>query len=260
MAKLSDLQLAGLLDEIAAAMRVDMPIVDAMQRLRDRRLGAVATAAGDFADALKRGQTAPEAIRSCDSPIIDQASAAIQASQRTENPGLLTRLSALLRWRAEYFRASRLSWLYPLILLIIAYATAAAAMAPMLRKYNGRDFTWSEPVLKLSRWLETNWFVPPVVFAFIVIAWLVWQSRRRSLPHAARIRLFCQALADQVTAHVPESEAIRNAAALAGEQSLLLEANPTFKSPELVALLTSVQSPLVGSTGNKRRRSTGCAA
>ena len=249
MARLSDLQIAGLLEELAAAMRVDLPVAQAMERLRDRRLGAVATAAGSIADALKHGQNAADAIRCCDSPIIDQASAAIQTSEVTGNPGVLTRLSALLRWRAEYLRASRLLWLYPLILLIIAYVIAAAVMAPMLRNYQGRDFSWSKPVMEVSRFLETNWWLPPMILAAAVVAWLVWQRRSHALPRDARIRLFCQSLIDQITADVPESEAIRNAAMLSGETSLLSEANPTFKSPPLVDLLRSVRSPLLDVPG-----------
>ncbi len=245
MAKLSDRQLAALLDEIAAAIRVDMPIADAMQRLRDRRLGPVAIAAGVCADAMNRGQTAADALRLCNSPIIDQAAAAVQASQQSGDPKVMTRLSSLLRRRAEYFRSSQLAWLYPLILLVIAYAIALGVMVPMLRTYQGRDFTWSESVLNFSHWLESNWFVPPIALAIMVIGWLIWRSRNRSLPRDARLRLFCQSLVDQIAADVPESDAIRNAAKLSGEASVLAETNPTFKSPQFMALLAKVQSPLM---------------
>ena len=182
MARLSDRQLAALLDEIAAAMRVDLPIVETMQRLQNRRLGAVATAAGQIMEAMKRGQTAADAIGCCDAALIDQAAAAVRASQRSGNPKILTRLSSLLRGRSEYLRASHLSWMYPLILLVIAYATAVGVMVPMLQKYQGRDFSWPESVLNFSRYLETNWFVPPIAMAIFAVAWLFWRSRHGSLP------------------------------------------------------------------------------
>ncbi len=226
-----------------------MPVVDAMQRLRGRRLGAVAGAAGSIADAVNRGESVADAIAECDSPATEQAAAAVRATEQSGNPDVLTRLASLLRWRSEYFRVSRLSWLYPFILLIVAYTTAVLVMAPMLRQHQGRDFTWSESVLSFSHWLESNWQVPPIVLLLAVLAWLLLRNSLLPLPKDIRIRLFCHSLVDQITAEVPESDAIQNSAALAGEQSLSARPDLTFKSPEMVALLTGVQSPLLDLPG-----------
>ena len=71
-------------------MRVDIPIVDAMNRLREKRLGAVALAAGTIADGMNQGSTAADAIRSCESPVIDQAAAAVQSW--AEDPGKVMKI------------------------------------------------------------------------------------------------------------------------------------------------------------------------
>lgn len=253
MARLSDAQLAGLLDEIAVAMKAKMPISAALERLRDRRLGAVAIAAGSLADAINRGQPLSEAIGACDSPAADQAAAVIRTSERTGDPALLMRFASLLRWRTEYFRGTRISWLYPLTLLIIAYATAVVVMAPLLRQYAGRDFAWPAPLLNLSRWLEHNWMIPPIILVVVVAVWMIWKYTQRPLPADARRRLFCQSLIDQIGADVPESEAIQNAAQLAGEQALSERENLTFESPEVADLVSPAQSPLLEIPGASKQ-------
>jgi hypothetical protein len=119
----------------------------------------------------------------------------------------------------------------------------------MILSYQGRDFTWPKSVLDLSQWLVSNWYVPPVAFGIIAMVYLLLRGSWHSFPVDTRLRLMCQSLIDQITADVPESEAIRNAAAIADERSLSSESNPTFKSPRMVQLLTNVQTPLLDVPG-----------
>ena len=245
MARLSDRQLAAILEEIAAAMHVDMPITEAMQRLCDLRLGRVGKAASQFADSMNAGQSPAEAIRVVNSPVIEQVSAAIRASHDSDDPELLLRLARLLRARAECSRVSRLAWLYPLILLIIAYGTLVAAMVPMLRAYQGNDFSWPGPVLALSGWLETNWHWPPLVFAALMFGYWLWRRGYAAVPRDARVRMFCQSLVDQIESDIPESEAIHTAANLSGQTSLTVESNLTLKSPQVSALLANADESLL---------------
>jgi hypothetical protein len=244
MAKLSDLQLASLLEEIAAAMRVDAPIESAMERLRDRRLGAVATSAGQVAESIKHGRAVADSIGDLGGKFQQQAVGAVAASEFNGNPEMLDRFAALLRSRHDFLRSAQLAWLYPLILLVVGYAIVAAVMAPLLRTHQGRVFYWSELLVTLSQWLLTYWMVPPTLFLIAILVTFVWLGGRRSLPRDVRLHIFCRALCDQLECDVPESEAIRNAAAMSGDEALLRESNPTSRSPALASLLGGVSSPL----------------
>ncbi|NNE00638.1 MAG: type II secretion system F family protein [Pirellulaceae bacterium] len=254
MAQLSDLQLASLLDEIAAAMRVGQPIVDAMHRLRERRLGRITKVAARLADKLERGEQLSDAIRFADTPVITQASAAVAACEKSGDPSLLSQVAQQLRARSEHSRAVRLTWLYPVILLAIAYIVAVGAMAPMVRMNNGRDFAWNPWVVSLSRWLETNWWIPPIVLVALAIIMITWKTLQRKMPHHVARQLFCQSLADQIEHGVPTDDAIRGAALMAGNDQLSKQANLTLESPSVVALLSdaAVTMPnLSGGTGQE---------
>ena len=245
MARLSDLQLASLLEEIAAAMRIDAPIDSALERLRDRRLGAVAKSASQVAESIKRGRTVAESIGDLGGHFNQPAVGAVAASEFSGNPEILDRFASLLRSREDFLRSTRLAWVYPLILLTVGYAIVVAVMAPLLRNQQNHDFAWSERLLTLSQWLQTYWMVPPIVFLTAILAMVIWLRNKRSLPRDVSVHIFCRALCDQMQCNVPESEAIRHAAAMSGDESLLAETHPTFSSPALVSLLSSVSSPLM---------------
>ncbi len=237
MAKLSDLQLASLLDEIACAMRAGTPIVASMQRLQDRRLGSVARAAGRVADNLSRGKGLAESFESIDSSLSREAAATIQCCQQAGDGGLLERMAAQLRQRSEYARNCRLAWLYPLLLLLIGYAVGVWVMAPLVQRYQGRDFDWPPAALQTAQWLEANWIYPPLVVAALVLILGLWSATSHRLSWPVRMRLFAQSLADQLAHNVPEDLAIRNAANMSGDKSLQSIDNPTLDSPPVKQIL-----------------------
>ena len=219
MAQLSELQLAAILEEIAGAMRVDAPATDALRRLGERRLGGVARASRKILGRLESGETLDQAIRISNSPIILQASAAVEACQRSGNSTLLSRLASQLRTRHENLRFARLSWLYPILLVAIAYAIATLVMAPMVRENQAKGFYWSPWIVAASEWLKDNWWMPPVIFAGVLFVVAFWFFRRRKLSRPLRQLLFCQTLADQIDANIPEDEAIRAALLMSGTES-----------------------------------------
>ena len=239
MSHLSDLQLASMLDEIAAAMRIDAPVNDAIRRLSDRRLGRVASASRKIASALDSGMSNAEAMKTCRSKMMPQATAAILASEKSRDPAILSHLAHQLRSRHEYTRLTRLTWLYPLLLMFIAYMVAVMVMGPVVRSNSGRDFQWSSWVVKISEYLEHGWPVPLAVLVVLTVLFLIWISRGKRLSRPVRQLLFCQSLADQLEHGVNEQEAIGTAAKLSTQRSLENHPNPTLQSAEVRRALAS---------------------
>lgn len=243
MPRLSDLQLASLLEEIAASMRVNMPIADAMQRLRARRLGAVARAAGRIADRLEQGTSLADSIQIVESPLVSQAVAAIRGCEKSGDPSLLSHVAIQLRTRYESNRSARISWLYPFVLLLVGYIVAIVVMAPMVRRNASSGFGWSPWVVDLCEWLEEGWVIPPIIFIVLLIALLLWQIIGKKMPTDASRQLFFRSLADQFQHDVPEDEAIRNAAAMAGDSELMAETSPTLQSPTVLRRISATNTP-----------------
>ncbi|QDT12053.1 type II secretion system F family protein [Stieleria marina] len=231
MAQLSDLQLASLLDEVASAMRIDAPVVDAMRRLSERRLGRTARVAGKIAESLDRGVSTADAFRFSNAPLVAQAAAAVETCEASNDPSLLSQIAMQLRSRHEHSRQTRLTWLYPLFLVGLAYAVAVWVMAPMVRANQGRDFAWSDWVLRTSRYLEHSWAIPLCVGIVVVFLIVLWACRRNRLSTPARRLLFCQALADQLEHGVVEQDAIRQAASMAGLPNVANQPNLSLDSP-----------------------------
>ncbi len=233
MATLNDLQLATLIEEIAAAMRIDAPVGDAMRRLSGRRLGSVARSARTIAGALDQGKSVADAIRLSNQPLVLQVSAAVATCEASGDPTLLLHVADQLRSRHEHSRLSQLAWLYPLLLAVVAYAVAVLVMAPMIRQNVGRNFSWDGWVVRTSRYLEHSWPIPIAIAVVVLILVLLWVLRQHRLPKSVRRFLFCQALADQLEHSVPENEAIRSAALMAGMSDLAQQSDLRVQSPEI---------------------------
>ena len=92
MVKLTDLQLASLLEEIGCAMRAGTPIADSMRRLESRRLGRVGRAAQTIASGLERGQSLADSVEGINSATHEQAAAAIRACAGSRTDESIARL------------------------------------------------------------------------------------------------------------------------------------------------------------------------
>ncbi len=237
MAKLSDLQLASVLEEVACAIRSGTPIVQSMERLSDGRLGRVAVAARSIAGDLSMGKSLGDAFGAIESPLAVEAGSAVEACSKSGNSGLLDSIASHLRQRTDYQQVSRLAWLYPIVLISLAYLIAITVFAPIVRMHQGRDFSWSPAVLAVSQWLATNWMIPPIVFAVVVVVMLVYCSRGGRLPRSVRMRLFTLSLADQLANDIPEREAVSSAAKLSGDTELCRMDSPGLDSPAVKSLL-----------------------
>lgn len=251
MAELSDLQLATLLDEIASAIRVGTPIVDTVERLNQRHLRHVAAAAHSISEALQRGEDIADAVGSIDSPYREQAAAAVSVAAKNGDTDAIERLSRLLRTRTEYSRRVRLGWFYPLMLLVIGYGVGVIVMGPLVRRFQGQGVDWPEPVLATFQWLESYWFVAPVVVGLLIaVVWIAFCTGHR-FPKPARLSLFCRSLADQLTHDVVAEDAIGRAAKLSGDQALQSLASPNLDTPAIRSVLSVGHAPEIPGAGTK---------
>ena len=232
MPKLPDLQASLLLEEIACAMRIGAPMDESLRRLQSRRLGAVGSVAGRIADGVEQGLSVAEAIRAVDPE--SEAAAAVEVCQRRGDPSLLEQIAFQLRRRASVRAESRLAWFYPWVLLAVGYLVAVFVLAPMVRRFNGDGVRWPNEIVAAAEWLENNWWIPVIIVVAVlgVLSWLFRRSTRQSRP--IRLSLFCSALAEQIQHDVPEAEALRLAAGLAGDASLMSSGEATLLSPIVV--------------------------
>lgn len=237
MGSVTDLQFADLIDEIACSIRVDTPVIDSMQRLRSRRLGRVAILAGQIADQLQRGVSLSDVMAEVKSPIAGQVSAAITAVQRGGDSVLLERLASQLRRRHQINGSARLGYLYPFLLMAIAYLSLVMVAAPLVRDHRGRDMNWSPWLTQSLAWMQSNAWVVPAVMAIGVVAILMLFRWRGPLPRHSRIALFCHSLADQIDAGIAESEAIKKSTAISGYRAGPQLAEPSLSMPMMVKLL-----------------------
>ena len=247
MGKLSDLQVASLLEEIACAMRVGTPILDTMRRLETRRLGSISGAARTVAEGLERGENIADAVSEVASPAGAQAAGAIRACQDSGNSGLLERMAHQLRLRSEHARSFRLAWFYPWLLLAVGYAIGVTVMAPLIREMNGRDIRWPTWLVGLSNWLEHNWWLPPLIIGAGLVVFVFWLHSRDRFPRDVRLGLFCNSLADQFIHNVPEDVAIRSAAEMSGDLGLMSIIDPTLQNPE-IAKIIAIEDPSAANT------------
>ncbi len=239
MAKPSDLQAASLLEEIACAMQVGTPVIDSMRRLQNRRLGSITRSARKIAEGLDRGESVADAVEALGSQTTSQAAAAIRHAESKGNPELIERLAAQIRRRADMARESRLSWFYPIMLLVIGYLVAILVMAPLVRRLHGRDFQWAPWLVDLAFWLETNWWLPPAVAGAALVIGIAWIFTRDRFPKDARRSLFCDALADQVEHGVTEQDAVKLAAGLSGDSDLMSLSDPDLETSEVAEIISA---------------------
>lgn len=245
MANLNDLQVAALIEEIGCAMKVGTPVIDSMRRLENRRLGRIARAAKKVVAGLERGENLSSVIGNVNSPMAKQAAAAVAAAEQSGNHELLNRLALQLRRRSDYRETSRLLWFYPMLLLTIGYAVAVGVMAPLVRNYNGDGVAWPVRVVAVAYWLQSNWWIPPLVGLGCLAAVAAWLHSRGRLPQQARRSLFCETLADQIEHDVPGGAAVEAAAQLSGEIEMQGLREPVFESTRMKELFRDAGSDAI---------------
>ena len=214
--KVNDRQLADLLDEVAAGMRADVPNVQTFHSLGQKRLGGISKLARRIEEELQRGCSLADAFSSLDSAMLRQTGAAIGVAEQTGNERILVGLARSLRSRAMQRRASTIAWFYPIVLLLVVYATAVYVATPTVLTHDGKVIHWPEPVVQVCRFLDKYPWAPLAVFGVGLLAWVAL-GRKKQISTQTRISLFCQTLADQMNHGVPDEQALVTASQVTGE-------------------------------------------
>ena len=252
MPRLTDSQLATLVEEIAAAMRAGLPVSEAMSRLARRRLGGTARAANEIHGQLERGVPLPEAVGATVTPLGPQVAAAVQSCQQSGTATLLQRLALQVRRRRDLAQRARLAWWYPLVLLAVGYTATIGVMAPLVRSNHGPGIAWPAWLTALADWLEINGlWLPGALFIGVVLV-LAWISSRQGFSRNVGNWLFCESLADQIQHNVPEDLAIRSAAQLSLDTELAASPQPTLQMPKIERLLSPAEDLPIAEMGSQR--------
>lgn len=228
--RLNPTQLSNLLDEIGAMVRANRSLVPGLRTIEDQRLGKIARAARQLRAQLEAGQSMDEVLTSLDETTGHQAAAAFRLAIAGRSAEPLHRLANALRRRRELRLAARMAMVYPVMVIIIGYLLWVLVFSNIV-SFGSLDGYEREifpaVTLHVGTWLQSNWWIPPLVAIGIVVAlWVIVRLR----PHGryahwlpgrfGRIALFCDSLALQIEAGVPYPVAVRLAADISGDETL----------------------------------------
>ncbi len=227
-------QLAPLLEELAAMVRADRPLVAGLRTLEDERLGQLGRMAGTLRQQLEAGGDLETTLAELDRRDGPQAATAFRLAIRSQSAEPLQRLAASLRQRRQWRWAGRTAMIYPLLVTGVGYGLWVAVFAKLV-SWGSLDGYERElfpaPVLAVGSWLQAFWWLPPLIVGGAVGLYAGFLRRRPDSRYASwlpgrmgRLALFCEALALQLEAAVPVGEAAQAAGRLAGDAGLIREA------------------------------------
>lgn len=253
MPRLSERLFADFLDEIAAAIRAGVPLGESMERLEGNRLGWISRVARNFRSELSQGKSTSLVLSNLDSRFGKQAAAAMETCEKTGNVTILHRLSDHLRLRRQLRRESWIAWLYPILLIWVAFAALVVPLG-LIHLQSRQTFLANEPAVILSFLQDYSpeqlgelitWIgIGLAVLTGLFVSYKLVASPKLSRP--ARNELFCRALADQIDCGVEDQTAIANAAALADEHHLAANPPNNLNDEPLKSLLAKSPIASVG--------------
>lgn len=233
-------QLLALNDEIAALARAGVPLEQGLSHLGKDLPGRLGRAMRSIAGRIEQGVPLERAL--ADEGLPPAYHAVIAAGIRSGRLAVaLEGMATLIRRAAETHRLAALALVYPVFVLVLAYAlllaSATYSFPTIVAAYRGLTLS-SEPVLWLD-WLAENatatlpW-LPLLLVAALTTWW--WRSRQAwriegrlrsanwpsiaGVLFAGRMATFAEVLALLVEHRVPLPEAIRLAADACGDRRL----------------------------------------
>jgi len=237
MRPLNDLQLADLLDELGAAIECEIPVTGSLRRIADQQRGRLARVAASLLTCMENGESLEASFGRLNLVDQGQLTAAIRGASQTGNSEALRHVAETLRTRHELKNTIRLNWFYPCVLTVVAYTMFVLQLAPTVRENEHLVTRWPTLAVQASFWVENAWWIPPCV-ACVLLGGLGFQlARPKQLPTAIRQSLFYSTLASQLDAQVPETQAIRTAALMAGEDELAATESASFSTPRVRELM-----------------------
>lgn len=228
--KLSTAETVALLDEVAASIRAEVPLSTSLATLEGRDAGRIAVVAQRIRQDIENGVALDEAIAKHVHQYSGAISTALQIGLKTGNPARTLKTLANLILRRRELRLRRMAAaVYPLIVIFVGYLIGVFVFGRIISLES--DFiNWPGFVERLTELLQSFWWLPLLI---LPAAFLTFRLLRlaRFLPRSLQpIRLsnqalFCEAVGWQIESGVSLPDAIRAAAEISGERSLLEDAN-----------------------------------
>jgi hypothetical protein len=249
--QLADLQLADLLDEVGAAIESNMSVAGSFRRIADQQRGRLARVASSLLTGMENGESLEACFAKLNLNDAGQVTAAISGAGQTGNAEVLHNFAETLRTRHELKNTIRLNWFYPCVLTVVAYTMFVIHLAPSVRENEQLITRWPTLAVQASFWVENAWWIPPCVASVLLGAMAFYLARPQRLPAAVRQSLFYSTLASQLDAHVPETQALRTAALMAGETELAQTESASFSTPRVRELMNSSGKHSIAEQANR---------
>lgn len=273
-------QLVALNDEMAALVRAGVPLETGLRQMAREGPNRLSQMANVLADGLGRGQTLDQVIHEHEELFPPVWRSVVKAGIRSGHlAGALEAMATTGRRLAEMRKVTGLAWLYPIVLMTIAYLfflMFASIVGPTIARayYSllGPGDPVGEAIVRLYQTIPYWWWIPPVLLVAIIIAWfwrnrpvrllsrdsgdwrrrwVPWSTMRRAL-YEGRLASFAEVLALLVDQNVPLPEALVLAAEASGDRPLrdsmtrLGESVASGSLPEQRKDLPKTLPPLIG--------------
>lgn len=170
--------LATLNDEIAALVRAGIPLEQGLLDVAGDVPGKLSAVTRQLAERMQQGASLPEALRRCGDHVPPVYAAVIQAGIGAGRlTAALEGLAVLLRRMSQTRRAALAALVYPLMVLLAAYAflffwlTRVAQVLPQMFQPHASPPALLHHFQSLGRELESWGWLPPVM---VLACWAMW--------------------------------------------------------------------------------------
>lgn len=233
---LSTSQLAMLLDEVAQMTLAERPLASAIGDLDRRGMGKLGRVAGKISQRLAAGESMEHAISAHAGQLGKRTATVLQAVTRTGSIEPLYQFAKSLRDRETIRVQSLTASIYPLVSMVIGYLLISVVMTTLVIQSQTDDVVTlrgqdapaaSSWVLRFCVAWRENFWVPPLIAAFGIVAWLLycrWKHGELTMPWLARAANrrrwaeFCESMAGEVESGTMENDAIIASASSVGNR------------------------------------------
>ena len=250
-------QLIALNDEIVSLVRGGVPLELGLRELGGDSSGALQEISQSLAARMNAGASLPEALHAEERRLPATYRTVVEAGVRAGRlPAALEAISNYARELMDLRRRITLALLYPFIVVVLAYLLFGVFLVQMVRRFRETYEVFRLPMhwplnmlSQVAEWVAVWWWVPPVCFAAIVVAWMTTGGARMLtfggatrplawIPYVGRISRYFQyanfsdLLALMVEHEVPLPEGLRLTAEATGDARLRRSGHELAESSE----------------------------
>ena len=222
---LSITETAALLEEVAASVAAEVPLTASLGTIEGREAGRIGRVATSIRKSIESGVPVDQAIAQHITHQSGAIAVALRIDQQSGDAGRSLRtLARLMILRRELRLRQLAASIYPLLVIILGYVTGVFVFGSLV-SFQSDFIHWPDAITRTGIWLQRYWWLPPICLG-VVVGSLKLLGLGRFLPHFLQPgrwssqAIFCEALAWQLESHVGLPDAIRAAAAMAGEEVL----------------------------------------